>query len=438
MYRQEETRFRTVAEQVLDAIAALQRRPMTWRLALAIAMVVAAVAIRFTLLGPLGTRLVYVTLYPAVTVAALVSGLYGGVLATITAAVLAHLLVVPLRDAGDFVGLATFLVSGLLVSGVAEVLRSAWSRLAEAEASEIERRHFIDQAPVAIAMFDRDMRYIAVNARWKHDYRLEGDIIGRSHYDVFPEIPVRWKKIHLRGLAGLFSQANEDRFVRQDGSAQWLHWEVHPWYRTQGDVGGIIIFSEEITHHKAAQEALRIERDKLQTVIDNVDVGISLIDPNGTFVLLNEAALRIYGIASPSELPTLSDHEHFFELQCPDGKIVPFDEWPARRAMRGEQVRDYDAVLIRRDTGVRHYVGFSAAPIRDDGGHLILYLVSMYNLTKLKVAEGSLRDSVAFQGAIVNTVLDSIIVIDDSGINKPYNRERLAQTMHSALLDQPA
>src|SRR5215472_16760225 len=118
MYRQEETRFRTVAEQVLDVIAALQRRPMTWRLALAIAIVVAAVTIHFTLLGPLGTRLVYVTLYyPAVTVAALVSGLYGGVLATITAAVLAHPLVVPLRDGGDFVGLATFLVSGLLVSG---------------------------------------------------------------------------------------------------------------------------------------------------------------------------------------------------------------------------------------------------------------------------------------------------------------------------------
>jgi PAS domain S-box-containing protein len=437
MYREEKTRFRTIAEQVLDMIAALQRWPMAWRLALAIVIVVAAVAIRFTLLGALETRLVYVTLYQAVTVAALVSGLYGGVLATIAAAFLAHLVVVPLRDGGDFVGLATFLVSGLLISVMAEALRSAWSRLAEAEAStqhEIERRHFIDQAPFAIAMFDREMRYIAVSARWKHDYRLEGDIIGRSHYDLFPEIPVRWKKIHLRGLAGLFSQANEDRFVRQDGSVQWLHWEVHPWYRTEGDVGGIIIFSEEITHHKAAQEALRIERDKLQAVIDNVDVGISLIDPNGTFVLLNEAALRIYGIASPSELLTL-DHERFFELQCPDGKIVPFDEWPARRAMRGEQVRDYDAVLIRRDTGVRRYVGFSAAPLRDNGGQLILYLISMNDLTKLKVAESSLRDSAALQGAIVNTVLDSIIVIDDSGIDKPYTRERLAQTMHTALLD---
>jgi PAS domain S-box-containing protein len=161
--------------------------------------------------------------------------------------------------------------------------------------------------------------------------------------------------------------------------------------------------------------------DKLRAVVDNVDVGITLIDPNGTFVLMNAVALRIYGIASPSELLTLSDHERFFELKCRDGKIVPFDEWPARRAMRGEHVRDYDAVLIRRDTGVRRYVGFSAAPIRDDGGQVILHVVSMTDLTMLKAAESSLRDSAASQGAIANTVLDSIIVIDDNGVVQSAN-----------------
>jgi PAS domain S-box-containing protein len=438
MHRKEENHFRPIydaatarlsavrriAGDAFDTIAALQRWPTAWRFAFAIAIVVVAEAIRFTLLGALGERLVYVTLYPAVTVAALVSGLYGGTLATIVAAFLAHLLVAPLRDAGDFVGLATFLVSGLVVSAMAEALQSARSSLAEVEASkqhELEPRHFIEQAPIAIAMFDREMRYIAVNVRWKRDYRLEEDLIGRSHYDVFPEIPERWKEFHCRGLAGEVLQANEDRFERQDGSVQWLHWKIHPWYRAEGDVGGIIIFAEEITHYKVAQEALRIERDKLQAVIDNVDVGISFADPSGTFLLLNEAAQRIYGMASPSELLTLRDREHYFELRCPDGKIVPLDEWPARRAMRGEHVRDYDADLIRRDTGVRHNIRFSAVPIRDDGGQVILCLVSMTDLTKLKLAESSLRDSATLQDAIVNTAVDSIVVIDDSGIIQSAN-----------------
>jgi PAS domain S-box-containing protein len=174
-------------------------------------------------------------------------------------------------------------------------------------------------------------------------------------------------------------------------------------------------------HYEAARDALRIERDKLQAVIGSVDAGIGVVDPKGTFLLLNEVALGIYGVASPAELLTLNERQRFFELRYPDGKIMPAEEWPCYRAMRGEQIREYDVVLIRRDTGVRRYVRFSAAPIRDEGGQLILYVISMNDLTKLKVAEDSLRDSAARHEAIVNTAVDGIVVIDDAGIIQSAN-----------------
>jgi HAMP domain-containing protein len=64
--------------------------------------------------------------------------------------------------------------------------------LQTARATEATLRKFVEQAPVAVAMLDRDLRYLVASHRWISDYGLDGDIlIGRLHYDVFPEAPDR-------------------------------------------------------------------------------------------------------------------------------------------------------------------------------------------------------------------------------------------------------
>jgi PAS domain S-box-containing protein len=129
------------------------------------------------------------------------------------------------------------------------------SRDAQKE-SEERLRLFIDYAPAALAMFDREMRYIAVSRRWLQDYGLGGqDIIGLCHYDVFPEIGQAWKDVHRRALAGEVVRAEEDRFERADGSVQWLRWEVRPWRAADGSVGGIVIFTEDISLYKRSEIA---------------------------------------------------------------------------------------------------------------------------------------------------------------------------------------
>lgn len=46
---------------------------------------------------------------------------------------------------------------------------------------------FIEQAPGAIAMFDSNMCYMAASKQWIKDYKLTGlDLIGKSHYEIFP------------------------------------------------------------------------------------------------------------------------------------------------------------------------------------------------------------------------------------------------------------
>jgi PAS domain S-box-containing protein len=145
--------------------------------------------------------------------------------------------------------------------GVVLVFRDVTAqREAEAarRAHEERLRLFVENSPAAIAMFDRDMRYLLVSRRWLADYNLgDQDLTGRSHYEVFPDLPERWKAAHRRCLAGAVEGAEEDRFVRADGSAEWLRWEVHPWRNERGEVSGIILFSEVITRRKQAEDALK-------------------------------------------------------------------------------------------------------------------------------------------------------------------------------------
>jgi PAS domain S-box-containing protein len=119
-------------------------------------------------------------------------------------------------------------------------------------ALSIERarlRTFVEHAPAAVAMLDRDMRYIEVSTRWKEEYKLHGrKIIGECHYDVFPNIPEEWKIIHQRALQGEVFSSSEDvwRPIGWDND-QYLRWEVHPWYQIDQSVGGIMMFTQDIS-----------------------------------------------------------------------------------------------------------------------------------------------------------------------------------------------
>lgn len=144
--------------------------------------------------------------------------------------------------------------------------------ITERKAAEIALRQnrerlrlLIDYAPAALAMFDHEMRYLEVSRRWREDYALGSrEIIGHSHYEILPEIPESWKAVHRRGLAGETITADEDRFERLDGTVLWLRWEVRPWMDATGTVGGIVIFSEDISKRKEAEEELKHRNDELE------------------------------------------------------------------------------------------------------------------------------------------------------------------------------
>ncbi|MEO5378637.1 MAG: SpoIIE family protein phosphatase [Magnetococcus sp. DMHC-6] len=126
-------------------------------------------------------------------------------------------------------------------------------------------RILMQHAPAAIAMFDRHSCYLQVSQRWLEEYHLTDakKIIGKNHFDIFPDLPKRWKEIFARGLQGIFDKQFAEPFQRSAHEpTQWLNWEVSPWWDSSGEVGGILLFTEDVTPKKILEEKQRKEQEK--------------------------------------------------------------------------------------------------------------------------------------------------------------------------------
>jgi signal transduction histidine kinase len=63
-------------------------------------------------------------------------------------------------------------------------------------------------------------------------------------------------------LTGLTSA--EDSFARADGTIEYLQWEVRPWRTSTGAIGGLMMFTQDITERRRAQDALRASEDRFR------------------------------------------------------------------------------------------------------------------------------------------------------------------------------
>ncbi|MBV9124033.1 MAG: PAS domain S-box protein [Planctomycetes bacterium] len=291
----------------------------------------------------------------------------------------------------------------------AELRRQA-QRLQE---SEGRLRLFIDNAPAAIAMFDRDMRYLAVSRRWLTDYGLEKrDILGQSHYEIFPEIPERWQEVHRRGLAGEVLRAEEDPFECPDGSVQWLRWEVRPWYQGSGEVGGIVIFSEDITERKGAKEE-RLDALRLKQVItDNATTGIIMQDRTGRCTFMNPAAERMTGF-SFEEMKGQNVHDVIHHHR-PDGSPLPMAECAIGKAVLAMRpIRRHEDWFVGKE-GTFFPVMCNASPVQQ-GGVLTEVVLEFRDITEEKQAEEALRQSEVRFRAVVEAAPSGMVMVGPQG-----------------------
>ena len=158
-------------------------------------------------------------------------------------------------------------------------------------------KYIVEHMRGSVAVHDRELRYVYVSEKYLEEYDLVGqDVIGRHHYDVFPELPQKWRDVHKRCLAGEVISADEDPYFREDGTEEITRWECRPWFTAEKTIGGIIVYTEMITKQKAIEKELIANKERYQSVFNDAPIGIALIDTTtGRYLEVNPELCNITG-----------------------------------------------------------------------------------------------------------------------------------------------
>ncbi|HEU5081235.1 MAG TPA: response regulator [Opitutaceae bacterium] len=131
------------------------------------------------------------------------------------------------------------------------IIRDVSAERAARLAAERERQRFeefFNDAPAAIALLDRELRYLATSRRWSTDLNLaETPLTGRLHFDIFSNLSRHWRDIYRQALAGSVERGDGDLMALPDGREEYVRWECRPWLQTDGQIGGIAVFLEILT-----------------------------------------------------------------------------------------------------------------------------------------------------------------------------------------------
>ncbi|MEP2025919.1 MAG: PAS domain S-box protein [Reichenbachiella sp.] len=280
-----------------------------------------------------------------------------------------------------------------------------------------QQEHFIAQAPSSMAMFDNEVQYIAASQKWIDDYHLSNvDIIGRSHYDIFPNISMDWKIIHQRCLKGETIKKDEDSFQTSHGGTHWLKWEVKPWYNETGQIGGLLMFSEDITSKKRIEEKLMISERAFRGNFEYAGIGMALVGLNGEWLKVNQRLCLKLGYTEKEMLKlTFQDVTHPDDLEQDLRYLNELKEGKISHYQMEKRYIHKNGKIV--------FTILSVSTVKDVNGIILHFISQIIDITLRKEAELKLAHTLSKNQAILDASTQvAIIETDLKGIIQTFNK----------------
>jgi diguanylate cyclase (GGDEF)-like protein/PAS domain S-box-containing protein len=380
----------------------------------ALALVTLAATLRVWPLQALGSTLTWLTFYPAVMLAAVYGGLFAGLLATLmacaTVTFLWPLLVSQafINNTADWLGMSVFVLTGAMISAVAEGMHRANIRAEESRnQSEIANQHlsrsvekmaqnerFIksitDAMPGLVAYWDKDLRCRFANNPYLEWFgKTPEAMLGITINELLGNSLFALNKHFIDGVLAGESQQFERNLTKTDGSIGYTWVSYIPDVDAQGAVIGFFVLVSDIT----ALKEVKAELELAATVYKNTLEGIMITDAKGVILSVNPAFSEITGYAAeeaigqtPRLLKSDRHDEPFYAAMWE--RLRLFGTW------QGE-------IFDRRKNGEIYPKWLTITGVKDSDSVISHYIGSQIDISERKAAESRIIN-LAFYDPLTN------------------------------------
>lgn len=226
---------------------------------------------------------------------------------------------------------------------------------------------FIENIPVPLAILDREMRYLAMSSYFLKEHRLPGPdvraMIGRGHLELFQDRPERWGELHLRALEGDTLSFDENVHRDADGQNDWIRWTMTPWRSLAGEINGTVLFTENISTRKQAEDSLAKSEERMRLAQRAASIGVFDRDYESGRVIWSDEQYKIFGVPPDGFSGTVDAVRQFMLPPDREKVLLAIDNAVRQRA----DTLDLSFRIRRPDGAIRHIQASCALSYRPDG-----------------------------------------------------------------------
>jgi PAS domain S-box-containing protein len=290
--------------------------PRTQLVACGVAVLVTAVSllVRWPLWPVLERHTPFMTFIPAVVISAYWGGLRPGLLATLLGALAGTFF---LTEPGSWfemahvhhaVGLALFVLTGAIISGLSESLHRAQLRIKVSERKHAQEalaqeRHLLhtlmDNLPDNVYFKDTAGCFLRINQALTHSFGLgePAQAIGKTDFDFYTQEHARAACADEQQIirTGQPVVGKEEKETWRDGRVMWVSTTRMPFRDCDGRITGTFGVARDITRLKLTEEELRASEHRFRTFVDHATDAFFLQDDRGVILDVNRQACASLG-----------------------------------------------------------------------------------------------------------------------------------------------